>query len=271
MVRRLAVTERSADHVRVPRAASTRNRDELARIVSPPSTARCISDAKGEVARGMEVVEFACGIAHASSRASYPTQVSTASTSPRSASRWALSRASRRSTSRRWCPMWMHPMAIASGNTFVLKPQRADPSASHLDRRAATPRRGCPTASSTSCTATRSRSTRSSTTPTSPRSPSSARRRSPATSTTARPRPASACRRSAARRTTLVLPDADLDFAADHVIAAAYGSAGRALHGDLGGGRGRPAGDALVDKTHARRPRRSRSVPGNDPRPRWAR
>ena len=65
-----------------------------------------------------------------------------------------------------------------------------------------TARPGCPTACSTSCTATRSPSTRCSTTRTSRRSASSARRRSRSTSTSARPRRASACRRSAARRTT---------------------------------------------------------------------
>ena len=42
-----------------------------------------------------------------------------------------------------------------------------------------------------------------------------------------------------AKNHAIVLPDADLDFAADHLVAAAFGSAGRALHGDLRGGRGR--------------------------------
>ena len=36
--------------------------DELARADRQPSTARCCRDAKGEVTRGLEVVEFACGI-----------------------------------------------------------------------------------------------------------------------------------------------------------------------------------------------------------------
>ena len=98
-------------------------------------------------------------------------------------------------------PMWMHPMAIATGNTFVLKPSERDPSVSNLvaDLYA---RPGCRTASSTSSTATRSRSTRCSTTRTWRRSPSSARPRSPSTSTSARARPASACRRWAGPRTT---------------------------------------------------------------------
>ena len=99
-------------------------------------------------------------------------------------------------------PMWMYPLAIACGNTFILKPSEKDPSAVAADRRAARRGRACPTASSTSCTATRSPSTRCSRTPTSPPCRSSARRRSRSTSTRRRPRTASACRRSAARRTT---------------------------------------------------------------------
>ena len=87
--------------------------------------------------------------------------------------------------------------------------QRRDPEA--LARRTRAPRTGwrrcsrrpaCPTACSTSCTATRRRSTRCSSTPTCARSRSSARPRSPGTSTRPRPVTASACRPSAARRTT---------------------------------------------------------------------
>jgi malonate-semialdehyde dehydrogenase (acetylating)/methylmalonate-semialdehyde dehydrogenase len=49
-----------------------------------------------------------------------------------SASRSAWWPASRRSTSRSMVPMWMAPIAIACGNTFVLKPSERDPSASLL-------------------------------------------------------------------------------------------------------------------------------------------
>ena len=65
-------------------------------------------------------------------------------------------------------PMWMYPVAIACGNTFILKPSERDPSTSmliwDLFQEA-----GFPTACSTSCMATRKRSTRSSTIPTSRR------------------------------------------------------------------------------------------------------
>ena len=88
-------------------------------------------------------------------------------------------------------------------------------------------RPGCRPASSTSSTATRSRSTGCSSTPTSRRCRSSAPPRSPATST--RPAPAHGKRVQAlggAKNHMLVLPDADLDLAADAAVNAGFGSAG---------------------------------------------
>ena len=80
----------------------------------------------------MEVVEFACGIAAAAQgRVLRPgLDRRRLVLVPPAARRRA--RASRRSTSRSMVPMWMHPMAIATGNTFVLKPSERDPSASNL-------------------------------------------------------------------------------------------------------------------------------------------
>ena len=84
------------------------------------------SDALGEVARGLENLEFATRHpAPAQGRLQRAGQ-RPASTSTRSASRWASWPASRRSTSRRWCPMWMfaqrdrvrqhvHPQAVGEG------------------------------------------------------------------------------------------------------------------------------------------------------------
>ena len=63
-----------------------------------------------------------------------------ASTAGRCASRSASAPASRRSTFPAMVPMWMFPIAIACGNTFVLKPSERDPSCSLRARRAA--RRG---------------------------------------------------------------------------------------------------------------------------------
>ena len=92
-----------------------------------------------------------------------------ASTCTRSASRSASSPASRRSTSRRWCPMWMFANALACGNTFVLKPSEKDPSVHDVHGRAAGQGRAAGRRASTSCRATRSPSTGCSNTPTSRR------------------------------------------------------------------------------------------------------
>ena len=111
-------------------------------------------------------------------------------------------RSSARSTSRPWC-------RCGSSRS---RSRAATPWSSSRARRTRRPqlpwpssgrRPGCPTVSSTSCTATRRRSTRCSTHPdVVRRSPSSARPRSRATSTRPAPRTASGCRRWAARRTT---------------------------------------------------------------------
>ncbi len=56
-------------------------------------------------------------------------------------------------------PMWMFPVAIACGNTFVLKPSEKDPSVVAAAGGAVGARRACRTGSSTSSTATARRST----------------------------------------------------------------------------------------------------------------
>ncbi len=88
-------------------------------------------------------------------------------------------------------------------------------------------RPGCPTASSTSCTATRRRSTRCSPTPTSPRSPSSGS--TPIAKYVYETGTAHGKRVQAlggAKNHMVVLPDADLDLAADQAVNAGFGSAG---------------------------------------------
>ena len=57
-------------------------------------------------------------------------------------------------------PMWMYPLAIACGNTFILKPSERDPSAPDARLASCSWRPGCPRACSTSSMATRKRSTR---------------------------------------------------------------------------------------------------------------
>ena len=102
--------------------------DELARIVSSEH-GKTLDDARGSVTRGIEVVEFACGIPTApQGRTQRGGRGRDRQLLP-SASPWGYASASPRSTSPAMVPMWMFPVAIACGNTFVLKPSERDPSA----------------------------------------------------------------------------------------------------------------------------------------------
>ena len=117
---------------------------------------------------------------------------------------------------------------------------RARPERLQPDRRALRAGRDCRTACSTSCTATRWRSTRCSTTRMSRRSASSARPRSPSTSTSARARAGKRVQAlGGAKNHAIVMPDADLDFATNHLIAAGFGSAGQRCMAICDRGRGR--------------------------------
>ena len=170
-------------------------------------------------------------------------------------------------------PMWMHPVAIACGNAFVLKPSERDPSASmliaelwqraglpdgvfnvvHGDKEAVDALLDSPDVAAVSFVGS---------------TPDRA-----ATSTSAARATGKRVQAlGGAKNHAVVLPDADLDFAADHLVAAAFGSAGErcmAISAAVAVG---DAGDALVD---ARRRPRPQAVHGR-PRPRrrssrWAR
>lgn len=102
------------------------NSDELALLISQEH-GKVLDDAKGEVTRGIEVVEFACGIPHLL-KGEYNENVGTRVDS------WSV----RQPTG--VCvgispfnfpvmvPLWMFPIAIACGNTFIMKPSEKDPS-----------------------------------------------------------------------------------------------------------------------------------------------
>ena len=101
--------------------------DELAALISSEH-GKVHADALGEVTRGLEVVEFACGIPQLL-KGEYTEQVG------RGIDAWTM----RQSLGvvagitpfnfPAMVPMWMFPVAIACGNTFVLKPSERDPSA----------------------------------------------------------------------------------------------------------------------------------------------
>ena len=104
--------------------------DELARIVASEH-GKVVDDAKGEVIRGMEVAEYACGLPQLV-KGEYSDQVSTDVDSFSFRQPLGVCAGITPFNFPVMVPMWMHPMAIATGNTFVLKPSERDPSASNF-------------------------------------------------------------------------------------------------------------------------------------------
>jgi len=106
------------------------NRDALAAAITREH-GKVFEDAKGEVTRGIEVVEFACGIPHLQ-KGEYSEQVSTGI--DQFSMRQPLGVCAGITPFNFPCmvPMWMFPVALACGNSFILKPSERDPSPSLL-------------------------------------------------------------------------------------------------------------------------------------------
>lgn len=104
-----------------------RHSDELAAIITAEH-GKVFSDAQGEVARGIDVIEFACGIPQLL-KGDYTEQVSTGIDNW--TTRQALGVVAGITPFNFPCmvPCWMFPVAIAAGNSFILKPSERDPSA----------------------------------------------------------------------------------------------------------------------------------------------
>ncbi len=100
--------------------------DELAELLSAEH-GKTLADARGELGRGIEVVEFACGIPHllkgefsenvAGNVDTYSVRQPVGVVAGITPFNFPA-----------MVPMWMYPVAIACGNTFVLKPSERDPS-----------------------------------------------------------------------------------------------------------------------------------------------
>jgi malonate-semialdehyde dehydrogenase (acetylating)/methylmalonate-semialdehyde dehydrogenase len=103
---------------------------ELAALITAEH-GKVAADAAGEVARGLEVVEFACGIPHLL-KGGYSENVSTSVDSYSIRQPLGVVAGITPFNFPAMVPMWMFPLAIACGNTFVLKPSEKDPSASLL-------------------------------------------------------------------------------------------------------------------------------------------
>ena len=105
-----------------------RNMDALAKLISSEH-GKVVSDARGEVTRGLEVVEFACGIPHLL-KGEYSEQVGTGVDSFSVRQPLGVCAGITPFNFPAMVPMWMFPVALACGNSFVLKPSERDPSAS---------------------------------------------------------------------------------------------------------------------------------------------
>ena len=102
------------------------HRDELARIVSAEH-GKTLDDARGSVQRGTEVVEFACGIPQLL-KGEFNENVSGGVDSYNVRQPLGVCVGITPFNFPAMVPMWMFPIALACGNTFVLKPSEKDPS-----------------------------------------------------------------------------------------------------------------------------------------------
>jgi malonate-semialdehyde dehydrogenase (acetylating) / methylmalonate-semialdehyde dehydrogenase len=105
-----------------------RHRDDLARAITAEH-GKVFTDAQGEVTRGIDIVEFACGIPQLL-KGQYTDQVSTGIDNWTMRQPLGVVAGITPFNFPVMVPMWMYPVAIAAGNSFVLKPSPLDPSAS---------------------------------------------------------------------------------------------------------------------------------------------
>ncbi|MGW6927695.1 CoA-acylating methylmalonate-semialdehyde dehydrogenase [Streptomyces sp. NPDC054950] len=236
--------------------------EELGRIISAEH-GKTVADARGEITRGREVVEFACGLGDVL-KGSFSDQVSRGVDVHDFRQPLGVVAGITPFNFPAMVPLWMHPIAIATGNTFILKPSERDPSAANfvaeLYRTAGLPdgvfnvvHGGKPAVDAIlTHPGIEAVSFVGST-------PIARYVHEQATSHGKRVQAL-----GGAKNHAVVLPDADLEFAADHITAGAYGSAGeRCMAVSVAVAVGEAA-DALVEVL-ARKAREVRVGPGDAP------
>ncbi|ODR98215.1 methylmalonate-semialdehyde dehydrogenase [Methyloceanibacter superfactus] len=107
-----------------------RHADDIARAISKEH-GKTHADALGELARGIDVVDFACGIPHLL-KGEYSRNVGPEIDSWSDRQPLGVVAGITPFNFPAMVPMWMYPVAVACGNTFVLKPSERDPSAPML-------------------------------------------------------------------------------------------------------------------------------------------
>jgi len=238
------------------------HRDEIAALITSEH-GKVHSDALGEVARGMEILELACGIPE-KLKGELSTQVSTRVDVASIRQPLGVVAGITPFNFPGMVPMWMFPLAIACGNTFILKPSEKDPSAPYrlveLAAEAGLPDGVLNVVNGDKVAVDRLLS-----------HPDVAAVSFVGSTPIAKYIQSEAVAHGkrvqalgGAKNHMLVLPDADLDFAADNAINAAYGSAGeRCMAVSVVVAVG-DTGDELVSKI-ADRAHKLRIGPGDDP------
>ena len=107
-----------------------KNSDELTKLIVAEH-GKVYDDAKGSLTRGLEVVEFACGIPHLL-KGEFTENVGKGVDSWSTRQPLGVCAGITPFNFPAMVPMWMFPVAIACGNTFILKPSEKDPSCSMM-------------------------------------------------------------------------------------------------------------------------------------------
>ena len=200
------------------------NRKEIASLLSAEH-GKVLSDALGEVARGLENVEFACGVPNLL-KGGYSEQASTGVDVYSIKQPLVVVAGITPFNFPAMVPMWMFANALACGNTFVLKPSEKDPSASmflaELLKQAGLPD-GCFNVVHGDKEAVDTLLTHPDVAAVSFVGSTPIAKYIYETGTKNGKRVQAL---GGAKNHMLVLPDADLDMAADAAVSAAYGSAG---------------------------------------------
>ncbi|MFC8667042.1 CoA-acylating methylmalonate-semialdehyde dehydrogenase [Streptomyces sp. NPDC057199] len=198
--------------------------EELGRIISAEH-GKTVDDARGEITRGREVVEFACGLGDVL-KGSFSDQVSRGVDVHNFRQPLGVVAGITPFNFPAMVPLWMHPIAIATGNTFILKPSERDPSAANfvaeLYKRAGLPD-GVFNVVHGGKEAVAAILTHSGIEAVSFVGSTPIARYVHETATAHGKRVQAL---GGAKNHAVVLPDADLEFAANHITAGAYGSAG---------------------------------------------
>ncbi len=100
--------------------------ENIAKLVSQEH-GKTLEDAKGSVTRGLEVVEFACGIPHLL-KGEFSQNVGSEIDSWSTRQPLGVTAGITPFNFPAMVPMWMYPISIACGNSFILKPSEKDPS-----------------------------------------------------------------------------------------------------------------------------------------------